>query len=115
MQQNTIIKGRDNPVRMSFTFSGDFAEQGLNSFTRVEIKLGDSVYSETYDTVANPTLLKILNSGTTLELSIGDTTNLAVGSYTPQIIGYSNVYDDGYELTGNCKRVLGKIKVVDCT
>lgn len=111
MQQNIIIKGRNNPVRIQFSFKGDFQQQGLSSFSRVELTLGN----ESYNTLDNPTEIKILEQGFVLEINIGMATLLPNGSYMPEIVGYSNVYTDGYELTSRCKPVLGYIKIVsDC-
>ena len=41
--QNVIMKGRDNPVEISFSFyEGDFKELGLNTFSEVKVILGSN-------------------------------------------------------------------------
>ncbi len=108
--QNVIMKGRDNPVEISFSFyEGDFKERGLNTFSEVKVTLG----SNTYSTVDNPDQVYIVNN-TDLVLNIGSDPNLTVGTYLPEIIGISNVYTNGYELTGKCKPILGYLEVKDC-
>jgi len=106
MTQNVIVKGKDNPVVISWTFTGDFAASGLNTFTRIELIIG----GETYSTDLTPDNLSI-ESDAELRLKIGDTTALADGNYLPQIVGYSATYDDGYLLSGDCKRILGTVRV----
>ena len=103
MAQDTIIKGCDNPAVFEFTFAGDFAASGLNTFSRITLDVG----SESYDSDVDTTKL-IIDSDTQLTLSIGDSTALSDGYYTPVIKGFSVVYDDGYELTGECKNTLGR-------
>ncbi len=97
IMQNFIIKGRDNPVIIEFSFSDGFS---LAMFNNIEFKLG----AETYSTQTHPDKIEI--SGNALTLSIGDTTALAAGKYLPTIIGYSAEYDDGYVLTGEKNPVL---------
>jgi hypothetical protein len=106
MAQNVIVKGKDNPVVINFTFTGDFAASGLNAFTSVTLAIG----GESYNTVSDPDNLSI-ESATELRLKIGDTTSLDVGNYLPQITGFSATYDDGFLLTGTCKPILPTIKV----
>jgi hypothetical protein len=109
MAQNKVIKGLDNPVVMNFTFTGDFAALGLNTFTSINLDLGD----ETYTTLLNPNNLFIV-SNTELRLRIGDTTALVAGSYLPEIVGFSATYNDGYLISGSCNVVLGSIYVEQC-
>lgn len=106
--QNVIVKGNDNPVVMTFSFAGDFAASGLNTFISVDLVIG----GETYSTDGTPTNLSI-ESDTELRLKIGDTTTLDAGNYLPEIIGYSATYDDGYLISGACKPILGNIKVCE--
>ena len=103
MAQDTIIKGCDNPIVFEFTFSGYFAASGLNTFSSITLDIG----SESYDNTVDTTKL-IIDSDTQLTLSIGDSTTLADGSYSPTIKGFSVVYDDGYQLTSECKNTLGR-------
>ena len=106
MPQNVIVKGKDNPVVMEFSFTGDFEASGLNTFTEVKLTIG----GEEYSTVANPDNLSI-ESATELRLKIGDSTELDVGCYLPEIVGFSATYDDGYLLSGKCKAILPTIRV----
>lgn len=93
--QNIVVKGKDNPVVIKFTFEGEFEEQGLNNFTRIELLLG----GETYDSTDSPDKIWIENAGE-LRINIGVATKLECGWYSPTITGYSAAYDDGYELVG---------------
>ena len=104
------MKGRDNPVEISFSFDeGDFKELGLNTFSEIRVTLG----SETYSTIDNPSQLFISNN-VDLIVNIGNDTSLEEGHYLPEIVGYSNVYTQGYELTGKCKPILGYLSLRDC-
>ena len=108
--QNEIYLGLDNPVVMTFSFSGEFAAGGLSNFTNIQLTIGGEVYT----TTGTPAQL-FLNGNNELRLKIGDTTALTVGTYQPEIIGFSATYDDGYLLHGACKKVLTtKIKVKEC-
>ena len=109
MSQNRIIKGKDNPVVMTFTFTGDFAASGLNTFTSISVDIG----TESYTTALNPDNLFIV-SDAELRLRIGDVTTLAAGRYLPEIVGFSITYNDGYLISGACNPVLGAIDIVDC-
>jgi len=93
--QNLIIKGKDNPARLVFTFAGDVT---LASFTSITLGIGGELYTSGSAQLAV--------DGNDLVLSIGDTTALAPGSYYPEIIGYSPQFDDGYLLSGEKLRVL---------
>lgn len=104
--QNVIVRGLDNPVVMTFSFTGDFAASGLNTFTSIELVMG----GETYTTDGTPDNLSI-ESDTELRLKIGDTTALAAGNYLPTITGFSITYNDGFMLSGQCKPILGYVKV----
>lgn len=97
--QNFLIKGRDNPVIINFSFDNGFS---LAMFDRIEVKIG----TETYATDTDPT--KIVVDGNSLIISVGDTTELAAGPYSPEIIGYSTQYDDGYVLTSKKNPVLAQ-------
>lgn len=105
--QNVIIKGKDNPVIFTFNFTGDFAAEQLASFDRITVQLG----AELYDTSSQPSILFLVGSNQ-LRLKIGDTTQLAPGGYTPEIIGYSADYDDGYLLTGAKRRLITPVIIV---
>jgi hypothetical protein len=105
--QNLIIKGKDNPVVMQFTFDGEFAEIGLANFTRITLTIG----GETYDSDTQPTLL-FTNGNNELRLKVGDTTALEVGTYIAEIVGFNIIYNDGYLISGADKNLLPKIKVV---
>ena len=106
MAQNKIVKGSDNPVVMSWSFSGDFAANGLASFSEITVDIG----SESYSTISTPSQL-FLNGNNELRLRIGDSTSLAEGQYTLEVIGFSATYNDGYLLSGKCKPVLGAVRV----
>ncbi len=110
MLQNVIMKGRDNPVEISFSFNeGDFEQLGLNTFSEVKVTLG----SKTYSTIDNPSQVYV-SDNTDLVLNLGSDPSLEVGNYLPEIVGFSNVYTNGYELTGKCKPILGYLEVKDC-
>ena len=105
--QNVVYLGRDNPIIVNFTFTGDFANDGLSNFTDIQVTIGD----ETYTLLVNPANV-IVSSDTQLRILIGDTTSLSPGGYQIKIIGISAIYDDGYVLTG-CGS-LGRVIVKDC-
>ena len=104
---NIIIKGRDNPVILEFTFNGDFEANGLNTFDYITL----SVDNESYSTQDADNKLTISTDGMNLILNIGDSTNLLDGYYTPIITGYSATYDDGYVLNSDDKRELQALEV----
>ena len=108
MSQNLVIKGDDNPVVMTFTFTGEFLANGLSEFTEITVDIGGELYSTVND-AAN----LFLNGNLELRLKIGDTTTLTVGSYLPEIHGISATYDDGYLLSGTNKIIIGEIYVVE--
>ena len=87
--QNTVIKGRDNPVVI--LFSGVL----LQDFTKVEVTFG----SDIRDSVADPTEVVII-SQTELHLKFGDTTE-TTGNYW-EIVGFDAVNVNGVELTSKC-------------
>ena len=108
MSQNVIIRGRDNPVVISFSFNeGDFTDQGLNTFSEITVTLRDTTYS----TLNDPDKV-IIENNTDLKLILGTDSSLEKGSYLPIILGYSNVYTQGYELTGKNKPILEYLSVV---
>ncbi len=104
--QNVIVKGLDNPVVMTFSFTGDFAASGLNTFTSIQIVIG----GETYTTDGTPDNLSI-ESDTELRLKIGDTTTLAAGNYLPTITVFSLTYADGFMVSGKWNPIIRNIKV----
>lgn len=106
--QRYIHKGTDTPVRISFSFTGDFAASGLNTFTSLTVGIG----SENYSTTDNPAKVVIVDNAT-LELAIGDVTQLSAGDYNLEITGFSGDYIDGYVITSAGKPVLPKVIVID--
>ena len=105
--QNVIIKGRDNPVTFSFTFTGAFAADGLSNFTGITVEIG----TESYDLTNHVSIV----DDVTLSLDIGAITALADGNYNPEIIGTSATYPNGFLLTGCKKKTLaGFVTVTTC-
>ena len=104
--QNIIYVGEDNPVVFEFSFLGEFAQNGLNSFTYVTVELG----GETYQSDTDAELF--VNSPTELRLNIGTTTSLTDGEYLPTIKGYSPTYPNGYLINGEKKRLLQSVIVI---
>jgi len=107
--KNIIILSRNNEVEIAFTFTGDFAENGLSNFTNIQLTIG----GETYTTTSNPSEL-YLNGNNALVLNIGSVTALAVGSYKPEIIGFSATYPDGFVLACDSVSKIGLIYVREC-
>lgn len=107
MAQDTVIKGKDNPVIFQFSFTGDFATLQLNSFSRIEL----TIDSESYSTDLTPDNLFIVN-GSELRLKIGYITELEPGRHNFELVGYSPDYNDGYLLHGPKKPLLQNIRVV---
>ncbi len=91
--RNKVYKGNDNPIVLQIKFLGDYADNGLLNFTDISVTIGD----ETYTLIGNAANVKVV-SATELHIAIGDVTNLAAGSYHIEVVGISNVYDDGYVL-----------------
>jgi hypothetical protein len=102
--QNVVYLGKDNPVIIDFTFTGDFAVDGLSNFTDIQVDIG----GEQYTLILNPTNV-IVSTDTQLRVLIGVDTALSVGAYSIKITGISATYDDGYVLT-DCG-ALSRIKV----
>ena len=105
--QNIVVRGKDNPVAIKFYFRGEFAELGLNNFSRIVVNID----SETYD--SDLTNKVAIIAADELRLRIGYVTSLAAGEYQATITGYSTTYNDGYELTSPNNPLLGEIIVVD--
>ena len=103
---NRIVKGTDTPVSFVFSFTGDFAADGLNNFTDIEVALG----SETYTLASNPTNV-IVESQTELRLVIGSVTSLSSGYYDPVITCISSTYQNGIRLTGPSNRKIEPLRV----
>lgn len=103
MSQNTVYLGKDNPIVITFTFTGDFATDGLSNFTDIQVTIG----GESYTLLLNPANI-VVQSNTELRVLIGTDTALAAGSYSITIVGVSATYDDGYVLS-NCD--LGRVIV----
>lgn len=106
MAQNTVIKGRDNPVIFEFKMTGDFAANQLNTFDSITLDIG----GESYSTATTPANLEIVNDNE-LRLKIGDTTALDPGGYIPEIVGISADYNDGYLLNGLKRKILDPVIV----
>lgn len=95
-KQDIIVKGRDNPVVIDFTFQVEgFPNFGLISFTDMEVIFG----TETYTLLLDPTIV-VVNSNTQLQLNLGDTAE-EFPSYLV-ITGFNVDYPDGYVLTSKC-------------
>lgn len=107
MAQDTVIKGKDNPVIFNFSMTGDFAANQLNTFDSITLDIG----GESYSTASTPDQLFIV-SGNQLRLRIGDTTTLDPGGYVPEINGFSADYNDGYLLHGLKRRIFGPVRVL---
>lgn len=106
---NVIYKPRDNEVFIAFSFGGDFSVGGLSNFSEITLTLG----VESYSTISTPNQL-FLKDDFTLALKIGDITTLDVGQYSPDIIGISPTYDDGYVLNCATSSKIGRIIIKDC-
>ena len=89
MSQNTVHKGRDNPVVIMF--SG----VDLTLFTKVTATFG----SDVRDSVNEPTEVVVV-SATELHLKFGTTTE-TTGNYW-LVIGYDAINTNGVELTSRC-------------
>lgn len=99
--QNTIIKGRDNPVVIEFSFDVPTDPSfGLSNFTDIHVFFGQ----ETYTLLNDPDVV-IVNSDTQLQLNLGGTSEIVPSYFT--IVGFNNTYLDGYELTSKCQGNLG--------
>lgn len=106
---DTLYPPLDNTVEIQFTWSGEFATDGLDNFTNITLKLqGDT---QTYSTQGTPgQLVKVSN--TRLSLRIGDSTTLPTGEYQADIIGFNNTnYNDGFLLTGIDNARLSSIQI----
>jgi hypothetical protein len=103
--QNIVYLGKDNPIVIDFTFTGEFEADGLSNFTDIEVEIG----GESYTLLANPTNV-IVSTNTQLRVLIGDVTSLTDGAYSINVIGVSATYDDGYVLNscGELERVIVK-------
>ena len=103
--QNVVYLGRDNPIIITFSFTGEFAADGLNNFDDLQIGIG----GEAYTLLTTPNSV-VVQSDTELRIFIGTVTSLEAGAYDIQITGINTTYDDGYVLDG---RKLGKVVVKD--
>lgn len=99
--QNTVIKGTDTPVVISFEWEGEFLADGLSNFTDIQVEIGD----EEYTLLLNPSEV-VVASNSELRILLGLATSLAAGSYRLIITGISLTYDDGYVLSGGCRNPL---------
>lgn len=95
-EQDTVIKGKDNPLVINFTFSiPSDPTFGLDTFTEIDVNFG----AEDYSLTADPTIV-VVNSNTQLQLNLGDTAEPYPSYLT--IVGTNATYPDGYELTSKC-------------
>lgn len=102
MAQNIIVKGKDNPIIIDFTFNVPTDPSfGLTGFDYIEVKFG----SETYTSTADPSVV-VINSNTQLQLNLGGTAEV-YPSYLV-INGYNATYPLGYQLTSKC---LGNLEI----
>lgn len=93
---DTIIKGKDNPILLTFTFKvPNNPSFGLTGFSDLEVKFG----SETYTLLLNPTIVEVI-SDTQLQLNLGGTSETFSSYFV--INGYNATYPDGYQLTSKC-------------
>lgn len=96
MSQDIIIKGKDNPLVINFTFNVPADPTfGLNGFDDIQVVFG----TETYTLLLNPTIV-VINSDTQLQLNLGSTAE-AYPSYLV-ITGVNGTYPNGYCLTSKC-------------
>lgn len=93
-----LIKGRDNFVLIPLELSHLSLTDGLNDFESLVI----SISNETYNTVDDSAKFEIADSST-IKLAIGDVTQLLPDTYFPEIIGYSDLFNDGLVI---CSRKL---------
>lgn len=91
---NTVIKGRDNPIRIAFN------GVSLALFDRIEFIIAGEAYAT--DTTPN----NLYVDGDTLIVSIGDATQAQPMAYYPEIVGYSARFDDGFLLSGAKLKIL---------
>lgn len=103
---NRVLLGKDNEVKINFTFEDDFAVRGLDNFTEIVVEID----GERWSSIEHPDFLRIESNK--LELSIGDITLVSEGVYFPLIVGYNDIYDDGYELSSDCKNELAQPIIV---
>lgn len=106
--QNRLFIGRDNPIVLEFTFTGDFASGGLSNFDNITANIGGEEYSTSNDPD------KIIVDGDTLRLAIGDVTQLNPGFYQLELIGYSPTYDDGYVLACDGYGLSTPLQAINC-
>ena len=97
MPQNIIIKGKDNPIVINFSFVVPTDPTfGLTGFDDIEVVFG----AETYTLLLDPTIVVVV-SDTQLQLNLGGTSE-AFPSYF-KITGFNGTYPNGYELTSKCQ------------
>tara|TARA_R110002167_G_scaffold223999_1_gene429381 strand:- start:243 stop:563 length:321 start_codon:yes stop_codon:yes gene_type:complete len=102
MTQNIIIKGKDNPLVIDFTFNVPVDPTfGLLGFDTLEVKFGEEVYTDQ----ADPTVVQIL-SDTRLQINLGSTSEEFASYFV--MTGYNATYPDGYQLTSKC---LGNLEI----
>jgi hypothetical protein len=93
MELSVVAKGSDNLVVFLFNLRGELAENQLNGFDYISIRIGN----ETYTTQSNPDNLFVdSNNNKRLILKIGTVTQLSDGEYPVTIKGYSLTYQNGY-------------------
>ena len=87
---NTIVVGRDNPVRIQVELVGN---TNLTGFTRIDATFGS-------DTRTSDTDFVNVVGTDVLELKFGTTTER--GSNYWKIVGYSSTFPNGFEFTSEC-------------
>ena len=88
-----IYNGHNNPVVFTFQFEGDFATDGLNNFTKISVQIDD----QEINTTDHPDELMI-ESTAVLKLVPKNRTFATEGEFMPVIIGFNDMYPDGYVL-----------------
>lgn len=92
---NLTTYTQENPIVINFIFEVDTDPTfGLDSFTTLEIKFGEEVYTQ-----ADTDVVTIV-SNTQLSLNLGNTSEM-YASYLV-INGYNTTYPEGYQLTSKC-------------
>lgn len=100
MSQNTIIKGKNNPVIIEFT------GVDLTQFTNIQVKYGSDIR-----TLADNPASVVVNSSTELELNFQDTTETSSQYWC--INGFNNANPNGIELTSACLGNLPKSPICE--
>ena len=86
--RNKIPLGSDNPLIIEFEFTGEFEENGLSNFSRLEVRIGD----ESYNSVDDPGVVYTV-SDTELRVKLGKVTSLPKGEHPIEVWGITPLYD----------------------